>query len=163
MPTNTEFTIHLEDQPGTLAQACRSLGDHKVNILALQVTPGGGKCQVRFVADNPTTAKTVLDREHISYTEAQVAQVRLANRPGQLAAAAARLGEAKINIDYLYSGLRVGHEHADPDLRRGRRGPGCEHAGGDRCWRCSHLVEFTSVIRGATPVLPGWPRRPRLD
>jgi hypothetical protein len=108
MPTNTEFTLHLEDRPGTLAQACRALGDRKVNILALQATPGGGKSQVRFVVDNPTTAKTVLDREHISYTEAQVAQVRLANRPGELAAAAARLGEAKININYVYSGLESG-------------------------------------------------------
>ena len=108
MPTNTEFTLHLEDQPGTLAQVCRALGDRKVNILALQVTPGGGKSQVRFVVDNPTTAKTVLDREHISYTEAQVAQVRLANQPGELARAAARLGEAKININYVYSGLESG-------------------------------------------------------
>lgn len=101
MPTNTEFTLHLEDRPGTLAQACRVL-------LALQATPGGGKSQVHFVVDNPTTAKTVLDREHISYTEAQVAQVRLANRPGALAGAAARLGEAKININYVYSGLESG-------------------------------------------------------
>jgi hypothetical protein len=108
MPTNTEFNLHLEDQPGTLAQACRALGDRNVNILALQATPGEGKRQVRIVVDNPTTAKTVLDREHISYTEAQVAQVRLANRPGELARAAARLGEAKININYVYSGLESG-------------------------------------------------------
>ena len=108
MPTNTEFTLHLEDRPGTLAQVCRALGDRKVNVLALQATPEGGKSQVRFVVDNPTTAKTVLDGEHVSYTETQVAQVKLANRPGQLAAAAARLGEAKININYVYSGLEPG-------------------------------------------------------
>ena len=41
----------------------------------------------------------------MSYTEGQVAQVKLANRAGELAAAAARLGEAKVNINYLYSGL----------------------------------------------------------
>lgn len=108
MPTNTEFNVHLEDRPGTLAQLCRALADHKVNILALQAAPGGGKSQVRFVVDNPTTAKTVLDREHTSYTEAQVAQVRLANQPGKLAAAAARLGEAKININHVYCGLESG-------------------------------------------------------
>lgn len=108
MPTNREFTLHLEDRPGTLAQVCRALADRKVNILAIQATPGGGKSQVRFVADNPTTAKTVLDGEHVSYTEGQVAQVKLANRAGELAAAAARLGEAKVNINYLYSGLESG-------------------------------------------------------
>ncbi len=108
MSTNREFTLHLEDRPGTLAQVCRGLADHGVNILALQATPGGGKSQVRFVVDNPTTAKTVLDRERKSYTETQVAQIRLANRPGELARAAARLSEANININYIYSGLETG-------------------------------------------------------
>ena len=106
MSTNREFTVNLDDRPGTLAQLCRTLAGRNVNILAIQATPGGGQSQVRFVVDNPTTAKTILDREHTKgYTEAQVAQVTLANRPGELAAAAARLGEAKININHVYSGL----------------------------------------------------------
>jgi hypothetical protein len=107
MPTNREFTIHLENRPGTLATVCRTLADRNVNILALQTTTGEGKnkSQVRFVADNPTTTKSILDNEHMSYTESQIAQVRLANRPGELARSAARLGENKININYVYSGL----------------------------------------------------------
>ena len=108
MPTNREFTVSLDDRPGTLAQLCRSLADRNVNILAIQATPGGGgsQSQVRFVVDNPTTAKTILDREHKKgYTEAQVAQVTLANRPGELAAAATRLSVANINVNHVYSGL----------------------------------------------------------
>lgn len=105
MPTNREFTVNLDDRPGTLAQLCRSLADRNVNIIALQATPGGGKSQVRFVVDNPTTAKTILDRDHKGHTDTQVAQVTLANRPGELAAAATRLGEANININHVYSGL----------------------------------------------------------
>ena len=105
MPTNREFSVNLDDRPGSLAQLCRSLGDRNVNILAIQATPGGGKSQVRFVVDNPTTAKTILDRDHKDHTEAQVAQLTLTSRPGELATAAARLGEAKININHVYSGL----------------------------------------------------------
>jgi len=106
MSTNREFTVTLDDRPGTLAELCRTLSSRNVNILAIQATPGGGQSQVRFVVDNPTTAKTILDSEHKKgYTETQIAQVTLANRPGELATAAARLGEAKININYLYSGL----------------------------------------------------------
>jgi hypothetical protein len=106
MPTNREFTIHLEDRPGTLAQVCRALGDRGVNIMALHAMPSaGGKSEVRLVADNPSTTKTVLDNEHVGYTETQVAQVRMTNRPGELARAASRLGEAKININSVYCGL----------------------------------------------------------
>ena len=106
MSINREFTVNLDDRPGTLAQLCRTLAGRNVNILAIQATPGGTQSQVRLVVDNPTTAKSILDSEHKKgYTETQVAQVALANRPGELAAAAARLGEAGININHLYSGL----------------------------------------------------------
>ncbi len=60
---------------------------------------------VRLVVDNPTTAKTVLDKQGLSYTETEVAQVKLAHRPGELARAASRLGDANININYAYCGI----------------------------------------------------------
>lgn len=104
MPTAKEFTIHLEDRPGTLGKLCRALADRNVNILAFQTF----ETVLRFMADNPTTAKTALDSGRISYTEAEVAQVKLPNRPGELARAASRLGEANININYAYGGLEAG-------------------------------------------------------
>ena len=107
MPTNREFTIHLENRPGTLAPVCRALADRNVNVLALQADPSEGKSHVRLVTDNPTATKAVLDSQHLNHTEAQVAQVKLANRPGELARAAAKLGEANININYVYSGLEA--------------------------------------------------------
>ena len=41
----------------------------------------------------------------MSYTETEVAQVKLQQRPGELARAASQLGDAKININYAYVGL----------------------------------------------------------
>jgi len=100
-----EFTIRLDDRPGTLGQLCQALADQKVNILAFQSFPlENGKSSVRFVLDNPGTAKTVLDGRRAEYTETEVAQVRLANRPGELARTASRLGLAGININYGYCG-----------------------------------------------------------
>jgi len=43
------------------------------------------------VTDNPTATRAVL-----------------AHRPGELARAALRLGEASININYIYSGIEAG-------------------------------------------------------
>ena len=60
MPTTKELTIRLEDRPGTLAKVCQALAEHKVNILAFQSVPAEGESVVRFIADNPATAKKVL-------------------------------------------------------------------------------------------------------
>jgi hypothetical protein len=110
MPTTKELSIQLPDQPGTLGKVCRTLADQRVNILAFQSTPSEGEtpCQVRLVVDNPTTAKTVLDNQKLKYTETQVAQVKLPHRPGELARAASKLGEANININYGYCGIEPG-------------------------------------------------------
>ncbi len=108
MPTTKEFAIRMEDRPGTLGKLCRALADRGVNILALQSIPYEGQSLVRIVVDNPATAKTVIDSEKLTCTEAEVAQVKLAHRPGELARAATRLGEANININYAYVGIEPG-------------------------------------------------------
>jgi hypothetical protein len=84
------------------------LADKGVNILAFQSFPNQGKSTIRFVGDNHNTTKTVLDGQHLTYSETQVAQTRLTHRPGELARVAARLGEANINIDYAYVGIEPG-------------------------------------------------------
>lgn len=105
MPAIKEFTIRMEDRPGTLGKLCRALGDRRVNILAFQSFPSEGKSLVRIVVDNPTTAKSELDNERADYKETEVAQVKLPHRPGELAHAASRLGENNININYAYCGV----------------------------------------------------------
>jgi len=105
MPVTKEFTVLMEDEPGTLGKVCRALADRGVNILALHSFPIGGKSVTRIVADNPSAAKSVLDSERLTCTETEVVQVKLPHRPGELARVASRLGEAKININYAYCGL----------------------------------------------------------
>ena len=106
MPTTEELTIQIPDRPGTLGRACRALSDRGVNILALQSYPASKEASlVRFVVDNPRLAKSALATEGLSYTEAEVVQVELSHRPGELAQAASRLGEADIKIDYAYCGV----------------------------------------------------------
>src|SRR5439155_24486407 len=105
MPTTKELTIRTEDRPGTLAKVCKALAERKVNILAFQSVPTEGNSMVRFVVDNPGTAKKVLENQGLSYTETEIAQVELPHRPGELAQAASRLGEANININYAYGGV----------------------------------------------------------
>jgi hypothetical protein len=108
MPTAKEFNIRLANRPGTLGKLCRALADRDVNILAFQSIPLQGESLVRLVVNDPAAAKQVLDGERLSHTDRDVVQVKLRNRPGTLASAASKLGEANINIDYAYCGV-------DPD------------------------------------------------
>jgi len=109
MPITKEFTIRLEDRPGTLGKLCQTLAEQDINILAYQQFPHKkGKGSIRLVADNPDKTRATLDRQHADYSETEVAKVMLANRPGELARVGLRLGEKGININYGYSG-------AEPD------------------------------------------------
>lgn len=108
MSVTKEFTVLMDDRPGTLGKVCRALADRNVNILALHSFPIGGKSVTRLIVDNPTTAKTVLDGERLTCTETEVVQVKLPHKPGEIARVASRLGEANINIDYAYSGSESG-------------------------------------------------------
>ena len=105
MPTTTEFSIQLDDEPGTLGKICRTLADQGVNILAFQSQHLGRRSQIRLLVDNPTTAESVLDKEKLEYTQEKIAHINLPHRPGELARAASKLGEANININYAYSGV----------------------------------------------------------
>ena len=88
-----------------LGKLCQALAEESVNILAYQQFPHEkGRGSVHLVVDNPAKAKAVLDRQRSEYRETEVAQVKLAHRPGELGRAASRLGDAAININYGYCG-----------------------------------------------------------
>jgi hypothetical protein len=108
MPITREFSLSMQDQPGTLGRICQALADRKVNILAFQSMPFEGKSLVRFVVDNPTAAKSVLDSQKLPYKETEVVQAKFPHRPGELARAALQLGEANINIEHAYCGIDPG-------------------------------------------------------
>lgn len=105
MPKSTEFVVRLEDRPGTLGKFCKALGERGVNILALGGFNEKGQNDLRLVVDNAASAKTVLDSQGLHYKQNEVAQISLPNKPGEVGRAATRLGEANININYLYCGI----------------------------------------------------------
>jgi len=109
MPIIKEFTIRLEDRPGTLGKLCQTLTQEDVNILAYQqFSNEKGQGSVRLVVDNPDKTRTALNNRRAEFSEADVAKVMLSNRPGELARVASRLGDEGININYGYSGAEPG-------------------------------------------------------
>jgi hypothetical protein len=107
-----EFTVTIEDKPGALGKCLRALAERGVNILAFQSYVEEGESLARFIADNTPVAKEVLGNLRMIFEETEVAVIRMANRPGELGRAAARLGEHQINIDYTYIGMEPGSTQA---------------------------------------------------
>lgn len=105
MPITKELTIRMDHRPGSLGKVCRVLAEHGVNILAFQSIPSGSTILLCFVVDNVAAAEAALASDGIAYTVGEVAQVQMPHRPGELARAASRLGDANVNIHYSYYGL----------------------------------------------------------
>jgi len=108
MPRSKEFTVKIEDKPGALGKCFLALGERGVTILAFQSYVEEGESVARFVADDMATAKSVLGSLRMIFEETEVVTVRLAQRPGALGRAAARLGEKQVNVDYSYCGAEPG-------------------------------------------------------
>jgi hypothetical protein len=103
-----EFTVTIPDRPGALGKCFTALAERGVNILAFQSYVEDRESLVRFLADDVAAAKAVLGGLQMIFEQTEVVTVHLPHQPGELGRAAARLGEAKINIDYSYGGLDPG-------------------------------------------------------
>jgi hypothetical protein len=104
----TEFTVVLENEPGTLARLCGALGDAGINIEAIAGSSRGGTSRVQFVCDVPDRASETLATAGIPYVAREVLVVRVLDKPGMLGDVALVMSRAEINIDSVYVTLR-GH------------------------------------------------------
>jgi hypothetical protein len=104
----TEFSVTLEDRPGTLARLGIVLGDATVNIEAIHGTSREGTAIVQFVPNDQGKATRALDAAGIAYRTREVLIVRVLDEPGTLGDVALVMSQAGINIDSVYVTTR-GH------------------------------------------------------
>jgi hypothetical protein len=98
----TEFTVIVEDRPGTLARLGSVLGDAKVNIEAIHGTTRETSGIVQFVPNDRGEATRALDAAGIAYSTREVLVVRVLDEPGTLGDVALVMSRAGINIDSVY-------------------------------------------------------------
>ncbi len=97
-----EFTVRLEDRPGTLAALGELLGEANINIEAIRGAPIEGKIVVNFVAHDPKKASKALNDAQVEYTTREVLIVNILDQPGTLGDVARVMAAAGINIDGVY-------------------------------------------------------------
>ncbi|MCI0626256.1 MAG: ACT domain-containing protein [Acidobacteria bacterium] len=112
MAIATQFSILLENRPGTLAEICSELAAKAVNIQAVMASDVRGWGTVRLVVNHPETARKVLDALGTRYTEEDVLVLNLSDRPGALGRATRKLAENNINIEYTYGSIEKGSPRA---------------------------------------------------
>lgn len=112
MAKTKQFTIPVENQPGTVAKIARTLGDAKVNILALLGTAEGTGGRVHLVVEDAKRAKKALDAAEIAYEEIAAEQYELANKPGALADCLETLKRRGINLNSICATAAKGGKKA---------------------------------------------------
>ena len=103
MTTRTELSIVLPNRPGTLGEVANALAKAKVSLLAIDASGGFEYNIVRIVPDKVAKARTVLRRRGLDVGETKVLCIPAKDQPGALARVADALGDARVNIDYLYA------------------------------------------------------------
>ena len=103
MTTRTELSIILPNRPGTLSDVTHALARANVNLLAIDASGGFEYNIVRIVPDKAAKARTILRRKGLDVGETKVLCIPAKDQPGALARVAHLLGDAKVNIDYLYA------------------------------------------------------------
>lgn len=100
-----EFTVRIDDQPGTLAELTETLAKHAINIVAMHATACPERGIVQFVTDNTDATVNALGSIDMEYDSTDVLIFNLPHQPGVLAQLARALGEKLININALYMSM----------------------------------------------------------
>lgn len=100
-----QLVVPLSNKPGTMSKLCLALGKKGVNIIAILVPEAKGeqKARVMVKADDLAAARDVLKMQKVRFSEEEVLDIEMDNRPGAFGELAGKLAGAKINIRYSYA------------------------------------------------------------
>ena len=102
MEKATQLSIAMKNVPGQLGRLCRVLAQAGVNIRGISISDAADLSIDRLLVSDPAAAENALRGAGISYVTQDVLVVELDHRPGALEDVAMRLGEAGINVHYVY-------------------------------------------------------------
>jgi len=112
MAKTKQFTIAVQNQPGAVAGIAKTLGDAKVNILALLGTAQGTAGAVQIVAEDARRAKKALDAAKLAYQETPAEEYELPNKPGALAQCLEKLEAKGVNLNSICATAAKGGKKA---------------------------------------------------
>jgi hypothetical protein len=112
MAKTKQFTVTVENRPGAVAAMAKTLGDARVNILALLGTAQGTSGTVELVVEDPRRAKKALDEAGLTYRETTAEEYELQNKPGALAQCLNKLAARGVNLNSICATASKGGKKA---------------------------------------------------
>jgi hypothetical protein len=106
MDQTKEFSVSLDDRPGTLAKATDAIAKAGINIEGYCAVPSGkdGKGTFRVVTKDPSSTRKALETAGFKVQEERdVAIIPAEDRPGFLAQVLRRLADGELNVGPSYS------------------------------------------------------------
>ena len=106
MEQTKEFSVTLDDRPGTLAKATDAIAKAGVNIEGYCAVPSGkdGKGTFRVVTKDPSSTRKALETAGFKVQEERdIAIIDAEDRPGFLAQILRRLADNELNVGPTYS------------------------------------------------------------
>jgi len=103
------FIVEAANRPGELARVAETISARGVNVEAFCVTYGN-KGAAAFLASDEKGIRSALDGQGFTYHQVPLLTISLEDKPGQVAWAAKRLGDAGVNID-LFAPVGYGADH----------------------------------------------------
>jgi hypothetical protein len=96
------LVIRVEDRPGMLGEIALALAAANVNLRAVHGGSEGGQGVVRLIVDDLAVAKKLLADHGWPPDEEEILEVELVDRAGALGKVAKQLGDAQVNIKYVF-------------------------------------------------------------
>src|SRR5512133_969389 len=93
-----ELKFKVPDRPGMLGEVAGALGEKKVKLRAINAWVEGTEGVIRIVVDKHAAAQRPPAATGGAPEEREVIEIELGDKPGALGEAAAKLGQAGVNI-----------------------------------------------------------------
>jgi hypothetical protein len=110
MPRAKALKVAVEDRPGVLGEIASALGAKGINLRAVHGYSEDGQGVLCLVVDKLAAATRVLAARGLRVEEEEILEVQLADKPGTMGEVAKMLGDAGVNIRYVFMGTARGRK-----------------------------------------------------
>jgi hypothetical protein len=113
-----QLSLFLENKPGNVRKACRTLADNGINIETMALADTEQFGILRILVKDWERAQEVFEKNGVVVRVSEVVALAVGHRPGGLADILDTLDDAGLNIEYMYGffqhiGAKQGTEAMD--------------------------------------------------
>jgi hypothetical protein len=98
-----QLSIFVRNRPGELVKITNILAENNIQLRALTVAETADFGILRVIVNEPEKAAKVLGEKEILVGKTEIMAVEMVDKPGTLNTIAKILGDANVNIEYLYA------------------------------------------------------------